>query len=62
MSIESKETTLQEVLSAVNLFVGKKGQNKPFLNSFSIAQKENIGQPAQLPRQRRVPARLDDGS
>ena len=58
-------TTLQEAVSAVNLFIGRKGQNKPLLNSnhnaVSTAQEKNIGK-QQLPRHWRRPVRIGDDS
>ena len=68
MSIQGKDTTLQEALSAVNLAKAyyrlqrtEQAFSQFYDDVISTAQKENIGGP-QLPRYRRAPVRLDDGS
>ncbi len=68
VSLQGKDTTLQEALSAVNLakaFYRRQRTEQAFSIFYddvvSVAQKECIGEP-QLPRYRRAPARLDDGT
>ena len=66
-SLQGKDTTVQEALSAVNLakaFYRRQRVDEAFSHFYDevvdIAQKMSIGGP-QLPRYRRLPKRLEDG-
>ncbi len=66
VSFQGKDTTLQEALSAVNLAKAFYRRTEQAFSIFyddvvSVAQKECVGEPL-LPRYRRAPARLDDGT
>ena len=67
-SLQGKDTTIQEAVAAVNLakgFYRRQRSDQSFQlfyeNVLQAAQKLGIGDP-QLPRYRKVPKRLDDGS
>ena len=67
-TLQGKETILQEAISAVNLakaFYRRQRTDEAFCLFFDdvvhMAEEVNIGEP-QLPRYRRVPMRLDEGS
>ena len=68
ITLQGKDTTLQEALSAVNLtkaFYKRQRTDEAFHRFFAdvvrMAREVNIGDP-QLSRHRRVPRRLDEGS